>query len=810
MTSYSWPRTGDHCPQDIAKHASCLKADFDLVSKTVDISLSKSATIPAALKPTIVTGIEKGVAEARKNGYCPEWSKVDESIFREVMLKNITTEAARQARDRIPLDQFNGLRKSYNALHTKLVAQFPPTATSHRSVAADAPVQATSVGGLVGSSHGTTKAVKMVQASAKPVTSPQEKKGKDVTEKKSDSGVEEKSKGESEGGETKEKGSKEKESREKESREKESKSQDAEDVQAVTDSEDSESGSASSDDDPSASSSDSEEENEALHHTDSEKVETQEIFKVLKDGTGFWTAFNIHIKHQASVNQIYRMRGDGLAECSSSLLKTFLHKRQLSSQDMCIYNCTLVKDTGDVRVIVHAETREALQQLIGLGHWHQGFENTLVGPPLPRYMLIMHKVEKSSMIFQDRVDKSNIIEQLEIANRAIGDQKGNRLIITDISWAPGSLHRTASLLVEFQDANHANQAVAHGLHWRGMRLGCERADKEGRLLRCSRCQAYGHLVAKCTITYDRCGKCTECHKTRACKSKIRKCASCGGGHPAGNNRCPEKVKAKKNLEFRNKETSQVTKPTIKADRTPLPDVQRSTSAGRTQTEVSMLSPVSLDAESAEDDVHSDSKQHLPEIETSGDNVKSRSKQPLPAAETARGNVQSGSKQPLPQVETAKHNIESISKQPLPAVKTAKHTVESRSKQSLPAAETAKHNVESESKQPLPEVETSRDNVHSGSKQPLPQTDSAQDPTAELAILRQQIENISKEFAALRTILQSTFSGGTKRAADEAFVHGAGAESSGVATKRIKNEEPTSEDSMGLYRQPSVYSEDRPQ
>ena len=94
MTSNKWPATGDDCPQDIAKHASCLKADFDLVSKTADISLTRTSKLPSTLKPSILTGIEKGIAEARNNGYCPKWSKVDESIFRDVMLKNIATEAA--------------------------------------------------------------------------------------------------------------------------------------------------------------------------------------------------------------------------------------------------------------------------------------------------------------------------------------------------------------------------------------------------------------------------------------------------------------------------------------------------------------------------------------------------------------------------------------------------------------------------------------------------------------------------------------------------------------------------------------------
>ena len=264
MTSNNWPATSGDCPQDIAKHASCLKADFDLVSKAVDSSLARIARLPSTLKPSILTGIEKGIAEARKNGYCPKWSKVDQSLFRDVMLKNIAIEAAPQARDRIPLDQFNGLYESYNVLHIKLVAHLPPTATTRQSVGADAPIQATSVGGLVEPSHGTNPAVKLVQASRKPVISRQGKRAEYVIEKKSDDD----SGGEGNSGEAKseDEESEDEESEDEESedeeREEERKGQDAEDGQAVADNKDSETGSDSSEDSSNGSSSGGEEENE--------------------------------------------------------------------------------------------------------------------------------------------------------------------------------------------------------------------------------------------------------------------------------------------------------------------------------------------------------------------------------------------------------------------------------------------------------------------------------------------------------------------------------------------------------------------
>ena len=223
----------------------------------------------------------------------------------------------------------------------------------------------------------------------------------------------------------------------------------------------------------------------------------------------------------------------------------------------------------------------------------------------------------------------------------------------------------------------------------------------------------------CSASY-RCGRCAGSHDTRTCNSEIVKCASCGGAHPVGHKRCLVKAEERRNLYFKDEDTCEATQSAAEAEGIPSSDIRHSLSAGRTQTEASMPSPISLDAESAEDD------------------------------------------------------------------------------------------VESESKQPLPGVETAQDDVESQSKQSLPKADSAQDISPDLAAFRQEFEDIKKKLAALDTILQSKVSGGTKRRADESFVNGAGAESSDVAAKRIKKEERIREDSMGLYRQPSLYSEDRAQ
>ena len=753
MPSYRWPTTGDDHPQDIAKHANCLKTEFDLVSDTAAYSLSRTAKLPKILKPSILAGIEKGNTQARKKGYCPKWSKV-ESIFRDVMLKNIATEAALQARDRIPMDQFNGLYISYNALHTKLVAQLPPTATSHQSVGADAPIQATSIGGLFEPSHVATTAVKLVQASGKNVNSPRERKDQDVAEKKSDDASKEEDEsgeGTGEEEESEEEVSEKGGSKEEESKKEERKGQDAGHRQAVTDSKDIKTGSDSSEISSNDSSSDGKQENEDDGESDSDAdCDNDEVQKIVKEDTvrtatedtsGPSTIVRIEIQDQAAVNRMEDMKPSELLRSISSSLKNYLVEKHLSSAGVHVSAVSLL-DSGDVNVFIRLNTRVGPLIDMDLKGWDQKFERTLIGSPVPTYNVLMHSVKTSGLVFRTRKEKSEIIRKLGDANRSIVGEDGVRPIIRNIYWATKSLLRgkpLATLVIEFMDSKQANQALARGLSWQRKQHGCYGEDEKGRLLRCSRCQAYGHLAEKCKAPYT-CGKCAGPHFTKTCNSEIRKCASCGRNHRTGDKNCPEKVKAKNSLGFQNEDTSQATKPATEADRTPPSDRQRSTSAGRTQTEASMPSPVSLDAESAEDDVESESE----------------------------------SKQPLPKVEMAKDNF-----QP-------------------------------ESEHPLPEVETVEDNVECQSKQPLTEADSAQDASAELATLWREFEDFKKNFVALNTILQSKVSGGTKRRAGDAFVNGAGAESSGVAAKRIKNEESAREDSMGLYRQPSLYSADRPE
>lgn len=71
---------------------------------------------------------------------------------------------------------------------------------------------------------------------------------------------------------------------------------------------------------------------------------------------------------------------------------------------------------------------------------------------------------------------------------------------------------------------------------------CFRVKKYERPpLRCFNCQRFGHVAVACKGK-RRCGKCSEDHDFKECKSQI-KCCNCGGSHVAAFRGCPVHAKA---------------------------------------------------------------------------------------------------------------------------------------------------------------------------------------------------------------------------------------------------------------------------
>ena len=59
-----------------------------------------------------------------------------------------------------------------------------------------------------------------------------------------------------------------------------------------------------------------------------------------------------------------------------------------------------------------------------------------------------------------------------------------------------------------------------------------------RVIKCNRCQAFGHIARRCRAAKPTCGKCgEESHETMACSSSARKCTHCKEGHETGDKNC---------------------------------------------------------------------------------------------------------------------------------------------------------------------------------------------------------------------------------------------------------------------------------
>ncbi|KAJ5547522.1 hypothetical protein N7513_004756 [Penicillium frequentans] len=91
----------------------------------------------------------------------------------------------------------------------------------------------------------------------------------------------------------------------------------------------------------------------------------------------------------------------------------------------------------------------------------------------------------------------------------------------------------AKLVVEFADADAANQAILRGLTVYGRGHDCQLFEGSQRLQQCFHCQGYGHIARFCKRE-TRCGYCAEPHDTQDCTHPHdRQRAKCGPCVKAG-------------------------------------------------------------------------------------------------------------------------------------------------------------------------------------------------------------------------------------------------------------------------------------
>ncbi|KAJ6004661.1 zinc knuckle domain protein [Penicillium herquei] len=110
-----------------------------------------------------------------------------------------------------------------------------------------------------------------------------------------------------------------------------------------------------------------------------------------------------------------------------------------------------------------------------------------------------------------------------------------------------SPRKAASVVIEFTNPVHANQAITQGLRWQRGAYSVVRFCREGRMKHCAKCQKFGHVLPHCQSKTSVCGYCSKNHSTWECDQKdsnpVAQCANCGEGHRPSSSECIHKRKA---------------------------------------------------------------------------------------------------------------------------------------------------------------------------------------------------------------------------------------------------------------------------
>jgi len=74
-------------------------------------------------------------------------------------------------------------------------------------------------------------------------------------------------------------------------------------------------------------------------------------------------------------------------------------------------------------------------------------------------------------------------------------------------------------------------------------MSCCRVVEYSDVVRCFKCQRFGHIASGCKSDKDVCGRCAGNHRTAECKVETRKCTNCGSANSAGHKGCISRMRA---------------------------------------------------------------------------------------------------------------------------------------------------------------------------------------------------------------------------------------------------------------------------
>jgi hypothetical protein len=115
--------------------------------------------------------------------------------------------------------------------------------------------------------------------------------------------------------------------------------------------------------------------------------------------------------------------------------------------------------------------------------------------------------------------------------------------------------RTAHIILTFNNADAANRSITNGIYICNRRCRVERLKREP--IRCLKCQGWNHFAKECIEEDDKCGNCTQNHRTEDCPNpQDTKCVSCKvDDHASWSRDCPTFTRKLSEFNERNPENA---------------------------------------------------------------------------------------------------------------------------------------------------------------------------------------------------------------------------------------------------------------
>ena len=112
---------------------------------------------------------------------------------------------------------------------------------------------------------------------------------------------------------------------------------------------------------------------------------------------------------------------------------------------------------------------------------------------------------------------------------------------------------TGIIKVEFADEQTLERAIKEKVFFRRQCFQVEEYKRRIQVIKCHRCQKFGHIARTCRSDKPKCGKCCRTnHETRDCTNTTNfMCAHCDQKHITGSATCPEWMKKVEEVKSRN-------------------------------------------------------------------------------------------------------------------------------------------------------------------------------------------------------------------------------------------------------------------